>query len=135
DIVWGLGYRISVDDTDPALRISFTPQEHVTQFFSSFAQDEIAIRPDRLHLSLGARLEHNHYTGFNFQPSARLVWTLDSNNMFWSAVSSAVRTPARGDTDIRVNYAALPGAGNVPMLVSLFGNPNQRNERLAAFEV
>jgi iron complex outermembrane receptor protein len=134
DIVWGLGYRISFDNTDPALRISFTPEERVTHLFSSFAQDEIAIRPDRLHLSLGARLEHNDYTGFNFQPSARLVWTPDSKNMVWSAVSSAVRTPARGETDIRVNYAALPGPGNLPILVSLFGDPNQRNEQLAAFE-
>jgi iron complex outermembrane receptor protein len=88
-------------------------------------------------LSLSARIEHNDYTGFIFQPSARLVWTPDGRNSIWSAVSHADRTPARSDTDFRVNFEALPGSpetGNLPMLVSLFGNPNQRNEQLMAFE-
>jgi iron complex outermembrane receptor protein len=135
DIVWGLGYRVSSDHTSPTLRIVFTPNDRVTQLFSSFVQDEITIRPDRLHLSLGARVEHNSYTDFDFQPSARLAWTPDSKNMFWTAVSGAERTPSRSDSDIRVNYAALSGPGNLPILVSILGNPNFRNERLTAFEV
>ncbi len=134
DIVWGLGYRVSMDDISPTLRISATPQNRRTQLFSSFAQDEIAIEPDRVHLSLGARVEHNDYTGFDFQPSARLVWTPNGKNSIWGAVSRADRIPARSDTDFRVNFEALPGPGNVPILVSLFGNPNQRNEKLTAFE-
>ena len=134
DIVWGLGYRVSEDDIDPTFRISATPQRRSTQLFSSFAQDEIAIQPDRLYLSLGARFEHNDYTGFGLQPSARLVWTPDTKNSFWGAVSGAHRTPARSDTAFRVNFEALPGPGNLPILVSLFGNPNQRDERLTAFE-
>lgn len=133
DIVWGIGYRVSSDHTDTTLRIAFTPDDRITQLFSSFAQDEITLQPDRLHLSLGARVEHNVYTGFGFQPSVRLTWTLDSKNMVWSAVSSADRTPSRGDTDLRVNYAALPGPG-LPVLVSFFGNPSKKNERLTAFE-
>ena len=135
DVVWGLGYRVSSDDTTPTLRIDFTPQDRNLNLFSSFVQDEIALRPERLQLSLGARVEHNDYTGFDFQPSARMVWTPDGKNMVWSAISGADRTPSRSDTDIRVNYAALPGPGNMPTLVSLFGNPNFRNERLTAFEI
>jgi iron complex outermembrane receptor protein len=134
DIVWGLGYRVSMDDIDPTLRISATPQSRRTQLFNSFVQDEIAIVPDRIHLSLGARVEHNDYTGFNFQPSVRLVLTPDARNSIWAGVSLADRIPARSDTDFRVNFEALPGPGNVPILVSLFGNPNQRNEKLTAFE-
>jgi iron complex outermembrane receptor protein len=134
DVVWGLGYRVSMDDIDPTLRISATPQTRHTQLFSSFAQDEITVRPDRVRLSLGARVEHNDYTGFDFQPSGRLVWTPDDKKSIWGAVSHADRTPARSDTDFRVNFAALPGPGNLPILVSLFGNPNQKNEQLTAFE-
>jgi iron complex outermembrane receptor protein len=33
-----------------------------------------------------------------------------------------------------VNFEALPGPDNVPILVSLFGNPNEKNEELTAFE-
>ena len=51
DLVWGLGYRLSKDDIEPTLRISATPQVRGTQLFSSFVQDEIALSPDRVHLS------------------------------------------------------------------------------------
>jgi iron complex outermembrane receptor protein len=137
DIVWGLGYRVTSDDITPDFRISATPQSRHTQLFSSFGQDEIAIVPDRVHLSLGARLEHSDYTGFNFQPSVRIVWTPDNKKSVWVAVSGADRTPARSDTSLRVNFEALPGSpetGNLPVLVSLFGNPDQKNEQLKAFE-
>ncbi|MGA3132656.1 MAG: TonB-dependent receptor [Terracidiphilus sp.] len=135
DIVWGLGYRLSSDDASPTLRIVFTPQNRNLQLFSAFVQDEIAVRPERLQLSIGARLEHNDYTGFGFQPSARMVWTPSGKNMIWSAISDANRTPSRSDNDIRVNYDALPGPGNMPVLVSLFGDPNFKNERLTAYEL
>jgi iron complex outermembrane receptor protein len=137
DIVWGLGYRLSANGTNPTLRISFTPQNRLTQLFSIYAQDEITILPNRLRLSVGARLEHNGYTGFDLEPSARLAWSLNSKNMVWSAVSGAVRPPARSDRDIRVNYYALSGSiqtGYLPILVSFFGNPNGKNEELTAFE-
>jgi len=134
DMVWGLGYRVSSDAIKPTFRISATPVSRGTQLFSSFAQDEIAIRPDRLHLSLGARVEHSDFAGFDLQPSARLTWTPDSKNSIWGAVSGADRTPARSDTDIRVNIEALPGPGGQSILVSLFGNPNQKSEHLTAFE-
>jgi iron complex outermembrane receptor protein len=137
DIVWGLGYRVSSDDIGTTARISATPQYRVSQLYSSFAQDEITILPQSLHLTVGARLEHNDYTGFNIEPSARLAWTLNSKNMLWGAVSAADRTPARLDTGIRVNYAAYPGnaeTGGLPMLISIFGNPQIKNERLTAYE-
>ena len=137
DIVWGLGYRVSSDDVSPTLRLSATPQDSITQLFSSFAQDEITIRPQSLHLTVGARLEHNVYSGFNLEPSARLVWTPNSKNMLWSAVSGADRTPARSDTDIRLNPSALPGGaqtGYLPVLVSYLGNPKIKNEQLTAYE-
>jgi len=134
DIVWGLGYRIVADGTMPTLRIMLTPQDRKTQLFSAYAQDEITLRPDRLRLSLGARLEHNDYTGFDLEPSARLAWTANSKNMFWGAASGADRTPARTNSDLRVNYEALTGPSGMTMLVSLFGNPNTKNERLTAFE-
>lgn len=133
DIVWGLGYRATSDHTTPTLRISFAPANRDLQLFSFFGQDEITLVPDHLFVSLGTRLEHNTYTGFGFEPTARLVWNPQSTKMFWAAVSGADRTPARSDRDIRVNYQAAPGPG-LSILVSDFGNPKQKNERLTAFE-
>ena len=97
-------------------------------------QDEIAIRPHRLYVSLGTKLEHEYYNGFNLQPSGRLTWTPDDRDTFWAAFSGAQRTPSRVETSIRYNVAALPGPDNLPILVSVFGNPDQLNERLIATE-
>ena len=137
DIVWGLGYRVSANGTSPTLRISFTPQNRLTQLFSVYAQDEITLLPDRLRMSVGARLEHNGYTGSDLEPTVRLAWSPNGKNMLWSAVTGAVRTPARSDRDIRVNYAALAGnssTGYLPIFISFFGNPKEKDERLTAFE-
>lgn len=134
DIVWGLGYRLSTDDTAPTLRTVFTPNDRITQLFSSFAQDEISLLPNRLQLSLGARVEHNSYNGLVFQPSGNLAWNLNSRNMIWSAISSADRTPSRTDTGFRLNMEALPGPGGLPILVSLLGSSNFRNEHVTAFQ-
>jgi iron complex outermembrane receptor protein len=135
DVVWGMGYRVSSDKTLTTSRISFNPVSRTTQLFSAFVQDEITIVPDRVYFSLGAKLERNDYTGFGLQPSARIGWTPSKKNTFWMAVSQAERTPARSDTNIRVNYAALSGPSGLPLLISLFGNSSFKNESLLAFEV
>jgi len=134
DFVWGLGYRVSSDDTLATSRVSFNPADQTNQLFSSFIQDEITILPDRVYLSLGTKLEHNGYTGFGLEPSARISWTASTRTMFWTAVSQAERTPARSDTDVRVNSSLLPGPNGLPLLISIFGNPNSKNETLRALE-
>ena len=53
DLVWGLGFRLSSDHTASSLRFSLTPADLTTQIFSSFVQDEIAIRPNRLYANRG----------------------------------------------------------------------------------
>lgn len=134
DFVWGLGYRVSSDNTTSTLRISFTPTSRTTELFSAFVQDEITILPDRVYLSLGTKLEHNYYTGFEAQPSARIAWTPNARNTVWAAVSQAARIPSRADTGILVNLAALPGPSNLPVLVGYSGNPEQKSERETSVE-
>lgn len=134
DLVWGLGYRFSENDAGATYRISFTPENRELQLFSAFAQNEITIVPERLFTTVGVRLEHNTYSGFDAEPSIRLAWTPNKKNMFWSAISGADRTPARSDTEIRVNLEATPSGSPLPLLVSYFGNPKQKNEHVNAFE-
>ena len=40
-----------------------------------FVQDEIALVPDKLQLTLGTKIEHNDFTGWEIQPTGRLLWT------------------------------------------------------------
>ena len=134
DFVWGLGFRLNSDKTGQAFRFSLNPAALTYHVFSSFVQDEIAIRPDHLYVIVGTKLEHDYFNGFNLQPTARVTWSPEDRDTFWAAVSGAQRTPSRGETGVRDNEAAFPGPDNLPILVSVFGNPAQKNERLFATE-
>jgi iron complex outermembrane recepter protein len=135
DIVWGVGYSFTTDHLGGSLLISFDPVSRATDLFSSFVQDEISLVPNRLSLTVGAKLEHNAYTGIALMPSARAAWTPFPRNMFWAAVSRAVRTPARSDTNFRLNIGDVAPPAAPPILLSLFGNPLVKNEGLIAYEM
>ena len=133
-IVWGLDYRYSSSHTHGDLTISLNPADLNTQIGSSFIQDEIAISPDRLYLTVGTKLEHDYYTGFVLLPSARLTWQRNGHQMFWAAISRAARTPASTDTAERLNFAGFPGPNGTPILIGQVGNPHFKNEDLIAYE-
>jgi iron complex outermembrane recepter protein len=134
DFVWGLGYRLNSDEYAHDFRFSENPAALNYQIFSAFVQDEIAIRPDHLYASIGTKLEHDYFNGFNVQPTARITWTPEDRDMLWAAVSGAKRSPSRGETAFRDNETVSPGPDNLPLLISVFGNPAQKNERLIATE-
>src|SRR5256714_839613 len=102
DVVWGLGYRNINDrtaigsDSTPA----FLPLHVAREGFTGFVQDEIALHPNRFHLTLGTKIEHNDYTGFELQPSGRVNWRLSPSATLWAAVSRAVRAPSRVDREL-----------------------------------
>lgn len=100
DLLVGAAYLSSGDDTDGAT-VLFDPARRRTSLSSAFAQDEIAVLPDRLWVMAGGRLEHNDYTGFEVQPTLRVRMAAARRQTIWAAVSRAVRTPTRFDRDLR----------------------------------
>jgi iron complex outermembrane receptor protein len=134
NIIWGLTYRYSASQSDGTLGVSLVPAGLSTQLFSSFIQDEIAIVPDRLFLTVGAKLEHNYYTGFGAMPSARVVWIPTQRRTLWAAISKTERTPSEGEAAIRVPVGEFPGPGGIPVLLTLFGNPHLHNVESIAYE-
>ena len=74
DFVFGGDARISHGDDKGIAGFFFDPQERTNQVYSAFVQDEIALRPSRLYLILGTKLESNDYTGVEVQPTARMRW-------------------------------------------------------------
>ncbi|MDB6025205.1 MAG: ligand-gated TonB-dependent outer rane channel [Verrucomicrobiales bacterium] len=127
----GAGYRVSSDDTEPGNIVNFTPVSRTTQLFSTFAQDEIKLVPEQLSFTLGTKLEHNDFTGFELQPSARLAWTPNARNILWTSVSRATRTPSRLDNDVNTRAATVPG----PVAIRAAGNPDMDSEELIAYEL
>ncbi len=100
DVVWGVGYRVVADSIINTPANAFLPPEVTREWFNTFAQDEITLSKDRLLLTVGTKLERDAYTGVQLEPSARLTWTPDRQNTWWTAVSRAVRTPSRVDRDL-----------------------------------
>jgi iron complex outermembrane receptor protein len=135
DFVWGLSYEYSTSRSNGNLAASLNPADLTAQLFGSFIQDEIALVPDRFYLTVGAKLEHNYYTGFSVMPSARVTFSPSAHHMAWAAASKAVSTPARVDTAVRFNFGSSPGPGGTPVLSSLFGNPTFKNESMIAYEM
>jgi len=125
--IWGLGYRFTHDVVENAPALAFFPPRLNQDLFSGFAQDEISLR-ENLTLTLGTKLEHNDYTGFEVEPSGRLQWNLTSRQALWAAVSRAVRMPSRIDRDI-----SQPAPGYT--IVILRGGSAFVSETLLAYEL
>jgi iron complex outermembrane recepter protein len=120
-VVWGAGYRLIRDRSARNTLVTFVPPRRRYGVASAFLQDEISCFHDRFRLVPGTKFEHNDFTGLEFQPGFRMLFLPRKGWSLWGAVSRAVRTPTRVESDIRV----------VPIL---FGNPRFRSERLDAFE-
>lgn len=137
EIVWGLGYRYNRDDFGNTFSVSFHPDSRETHLLSAFVQDEIALVPERWFFTIGSKLEHNDFTGFEIQPSARLRWAPSRRHTLWTAVTRAVRTPSRSQDDIRINFLVLPPFGPPPatkQVFSILGDRSTDAEELWAFE-
>jgi iron complex outermembrane receptor protein len=143
DFVWGLGYRITWDDLTNQFPITFKPDNRSLNLFNAFIQDEISFLHDSVRLTLGTKLEHNDYTGFEVQPNVRALWKPTDRQSVWGAISRAVRTPSRAEDDIRINSAVIPAgfpnstcAGSpLDCVVSMFGRSSFNSEKLVAFEL
>lgn len=139
-VTWGGGYRLSVDDVENSFDVSLHPNSRTLQLFSFFVQDEVEVVEDKLSVTLGSKIEHNDFTGFEVQPGGRLSWTPRERQTVWGAISRAVRTPSRGEHDIRLNQEPVfpPnafGPGSPAMITSLLGSSDFESEELTAYEI
>lgn len=135
ELVWGLGYRLTTDDTDNGIGVSFDPESREDHLYSAFIQDKINIIDDRFWITLGSKFEHNDYTGFEVQPGARLLWTPKERQAVWASVSRAVQTPSRCHSDFRTDAAVFPNPDGSLNLLAVLGNEDAESEELLAYEL
>jgi iron complex outermembrane recepter protein len=131
---WGAGARFS-RGTNPTIvsGLYFLPHTRTDQLWTAFFQDEIEVVPNRLVLSLGTKLLKTNYTGPQFQPSVRLLWTPNDKNTVWTAFTHAVRTPSAAE---RAFYLSgfIGTANGLPFFARFNANPNFRSEQLNGYE-
>ncbi len=136
DFIWGVRYHGTRDEFNNTSIINMDPASRSDDLFSAFLQDEITMVKERLWLTLGSKLEHNDYTGVEVQPSARLFWAVNSDHKLWAAVSRAVRTPSRVETDGQVVNAVIPPTSFMPpVALTVTGNSNFDSECMTAYEM
>jgi iron complex outermembrane recepter protein len=130
-ITCGAGYRYihAFCPSEDQFTLTLLPDEQSTYVVNQYIQDEIALQPDRWKLILGCKLEENPYTAFEYQPTARLLWTPDERHSVWGAVSRAVRVPAMNDRSI---FGTIYAGSSFRRVL---GNPDIESESLFAYEL
>ena len=130
--VIGAGARTTRDEFTPGPGTVFLdPSERTLNTYNIYVQDTVALS-ERLDLIAGLKLEDNSYTGLEYMPSVRLALRPDRSSLLWAAVSRAVRTPSRFDSDL-INPGLLNGGPDFvseTVIAYELGYRAQVNERL-----
>jgi len=130
EIHWGAGWR-HIKDNSHSMMWSLDPTSRSDQVWSFFIQDEIAVVPNYFRVTIGSKFEHNDYTGFEYQPSARFLWTPSSWHSLWGSWSRAIRTPSRFEHDGSILRApAAPGT-----YITIEGDDRMVSEVVYAYEL
>ncbi len=143
EILWGLGYRhtrsnmVGKETIHGIASFSVDPQVRGDDLYSGFLQGRIPFFNKKGEFTLGTKLEHNDYSGFEWQPSARVMYHLNADHSLWAAVSRTVRTPSRTehDADISGGGTILPEEqGGFLSFVRILGNREIESETIASYE-
>jgi iron complex outermembrane receptor protein len=135
-ISWGLGARSSKgDDKQVVSGLSFVPNDRTDELFTAFFQDEIGLISNRLTLSVGTKALKTNYTGVQFEPGARLLWTPTPKQTLWASFTHALRTPSDAERDFYLlGFTGTILPNGLPLLARFNGNPNFHSEELNGYE-
>lgn len=132
-LVVGAGVRTTLNHWVDSPSLSLRPEEKTDKLFNLYVQDEWSLFSDSVRLNVGSKFEHNDFTGFEWQPTARATVRPTDDQTFWAAYSRATRTPDRIERDGTVDFGINRDLGE-PIFIVVEGNPDVRSERLEAIE-
>jgi iron complex outermembrane receptor protein len=126
---YGGGLRFSPYLThDPEGTDSLVPPGGTDHVHTAFVQDEVALSP-AVSFTAGAKLQQNNFSGYDLQPSARVLWAVNKNQSFWAGVTRAVTTPS----DLEENFLVV--AQKAPhTFLQLLGNKQFKSEDVIGYE-
>ena len=138
-ISWGLGARFSRGDNPVVVSgLTFEPDPRTDRLLTAFLQDEINLVDKRLTLTAGTKFLRTNFTGWQLQPTGRILWTPTSNQSVWAAFTHAVRTPSDAEENFSllgyIGYDGTPPTG-MPFFARFNPNPNFRSEELNGYEL
>jgi len=131
DVLFGASYRLIAGSTATQGTLKFYPPDRNDHLVTAFVQDGITLVPNKLHAFAGVKFEHNDYSGAEWQPNGRIVWSLSQSRALSFSATRAVRTPSRVERDFETGSLLNPA---VPLFLRLQPNPEFDSEALVAYE-
>jgi iron complex outermembrane receptor protein len=126
---YGGGLRFSpYQFSSPNPNETLLPAVSMDYIHTGFVQDELKLS-ENVTVTAGAKLQHNNFSGFDIQPSARLLWSLGEHQSLWLGITRAVTTPS----DLEENFFLQGGANHT--FVQLLGNKQFKSEDVLGYEV
>jgi iron complex outermembrane receptor protein len=134
DIVWGAGYRLTSDSETAGYAITYVPSSRTTNLFSTFVQDEIGLSHS-VWLTLGSKFEHNSYTAFEYEPSAKLLWQPTLRQTIWVSAARSVMQTSRVESGLLADLAVFPiPGGGFGVAQAQGNNPGSDAQQLYDYE-
>lgn len=136
EVISGLTYRSTSDHIRNTAGFNYARTAATMSFVGAFVQDEITLAPNRLYLTLGTKIERNSYSGWETQPSARLLWHPTPTQTIWAAASRAARTPSRAERGVEWHAVTIPPSALSPLPGKLVANgaSDFSSEHITAWE-
>ena len=133
-VVAGVSYRITDETLPGAYAFAFDEDHERARFYGTFVQDAITLRPD-LVFTIGSKFEHNNDTGYEYEPSAQLVWSPTSRQTVWASVSQAIQQPSWYFADSITAVFTFPTQGGGFALYQMQGNPKGKAAAMLDYEI
>lgn len=131
----GFDFRFHDNHMYPGF-ITVFPEKDEFSFIDLYVNSDWFLS-DTVTLTVGSKAGHNDYTGWEYQPTARILWKLTERQRLWSAVSRAVRIPDRFNRGADFIHSLTPpaAAGGLPAQLNITGNRGLGAEVLFAYEL
>jgi iron complex outermembrane receptor protein len=136
NLSFGTGERLISFKSDPDGTVTFSSDLTYTNL-NGFVQDEMHFVHDTLLVTLGAKLEHNHFGGWDSEPSAIVLWMPRKHHSFWISASRSIHTPSLFEVAVDAPFGVFPGSlttGGLPVLARFAGSPAFSSESVRDFE-
>ncbi len=130
---WGVGYRIAADAFFDGKFATTRPTYKNLHLISMFVQDKAVLWDDAVHLTFGTKVQYYTLSGWNYQPSVRLLWKVHPEHHVWASFSRATRSPSRGETSLNLEPVSLPTP--IPINLVLQSNPDLQADRVYNYEL
>jgi iron complex outermembrane receptor protein len=136
ELLYGAGARVVNGRFDEVTSgLVFFPFHQTDYLISAFLEDDINLVNNKLMLNLGSKLLRTNYTGVNFEPSVRLMWTPTDKQTFWASYTHALRTPSDAEDDFYLSSMIGETPNGTPLFARFNANRKFAPEQLNGYEV